>query len=231
MATKVKSEGKCRLCGKKFSKGSMANHLRSCREKSTAKWDTKTQRKTRTFHIVVEGSPYHWLHVEASAEVTLADLDNLLRRIWLECCGHCSDFEIEGTRYSGASDMGWSEFDDESMDKRLGNVLRKGMKFRHTYDYGTTTECQLRVVSEGAAPVKKRSVQILARNEPLDIPCVECGKPAKYVCTECMWDGEGWLCDDCLDEHECGDEMALPAVNSPRAGMCGYTGGDEEDEF
>ena len=231
MATKVKSEGKCRLCGKKFSKGAMANHLRSCREKSTAKWDTKTQRKTRTFHIVVEGSPYHWLHVEASAEVTLADLDNLLRRIWLECCGHCSDFEIEGTRYSGASDMGWSEFDDESMDKRLGNVLRKGMKFRHTYDYGTTTECQLRVVSEGAAPVKKRSVQILARNEPLDIPCIECDKPARHVCTECMWDGEGWLCDDCLAEHECGDEMALPAVNSPRAGMCAYTGGDEDEEF
>jgi hypothetical protein len=26
------------------------------------------------------------------------------------------------------------------------------------------------------------------------------------------------------EEHECGEEALLPVVNSPRMGMCGYTG-------
>jgi hypothetical protein len=61
-------------------------------------------------------------------------------------------------------------------------------------------------------------------NEPPSIPCMSCGKIAAQVCTECLWSGEGWLCDECAAEHECGEEMLLPVVNSPRVGVCGYTG-------
>jgi len=56
------------------------------------------------------------------------------------------------------------------------------------------------------------------------IACVKCGKPATHVCTDCQWSGEGWMCEQCLREHPCGDELALPVVNSPRVGGCGYTG-------
>jgi hypothetical protein len=39
-------------------------------------------------------------------------------------------------------------------------------------------------------------------------------------------------CDECsksnLKEYE---DMFLPIVNSPRVGMCGYTGGADEEEF
>ena len=35
---------------------------------------------------------------------------------------------------------------------------------------------------------------------------------------------EGWLCQSCADEHECGEDMLLPVVNSPRTGVCGYAG-------
>jgi hypothetical protein len=28
----------------------------------------------------------------------------------------------------------------------------------------------------------------------------------------------------CAGGHECGEEMLLPVVNSPRVAMCGYTG-------
>ena len=34
------------------------------------------------------------------ASDTLADLDDFLRAIWLECCGHLSEFTIGGTSYS-----------------------------------------------------------------------------------------------------------------------------------
>ena len=37
-------------------------------------------------------------------------------------------------------------------------------------------------------------------------------------------EGEGWVCDECAPKHKCGEDMLLPVVNSPRVGMCGYTG-------
>lgn len=64
----------------------------------------------------------------------------------------------------------------------------------------------------------------LARNDPPDIACVVCGKPAKKVCTECLFGGEGALCSKCTRQHECDEEMMLPLVNSPRTGMCAYAG-------
>lgn len=38
------------------------------------------------------GSPIYWLHVTARREAKLAELDRLLRDVWLECCGHLSEF-------------------------------------------------------------------------------------------------------------------------------------------
>jgi hypothetical protein len=69
-----------------------------------------------------------------------------------------------------------------------------------------------------------KSIQILARNAPPLITCEICGEIAPLVCAQCIWSDEGWLCDKCAGEHKCGEEMLLPLVNSPRVGMCGYTG-------
>ena len=67
-------------------------------------------------------------------------------------------------------------------------------------------------------------VRVLARNDAPVLPCDVCGKEATHVCTRCIYDDQGWLCDACVAEHECGEEMLLPVVNSPRVGMCGYEG-------
>lgn len=244
---RVKSVGVCDLCGKSFGKAQMTRHLQACRKKLFGdKTSSKKQKTSPKLHIVVDGSPYHWLHLQASAHATLADLDQLLRDTWLECCGHLSDFDIEGRCYSrtpmtdprgvtapytapGPDAMfdlrGMSDTDEQaSMEVPLGHVLRPGLKFRHTYDYGSTTELKLRVVSVYEAPDSVEAIEIQARNSAPVYPCVGCGQPAVHICTECMWDGNGFLCDECLAEHECGDEMVLPVVDSPRMGVCGYTG-------
>ena len=57
--------------------------------------------------------------------------------------------------------------------------------------------------------------------------CEKCGQPAVWVCSSCIYDNGGWLCDAHTRKHKCGEEMLLPVVNSPRVGMCGYTGGME----
>ena len=116
------------------------------------------------------------------------------------------------------------DFDEENMEAQLSEVLSPGMKFYHEYDFGSTTHLALKVVSREQKQFKGRSVTILARNESPEIPCVSCGKPATQVCAECIYSEAGWLCEACAAEHECGEEMLLPVVNSPRVGVCGYTG-------
>lgn len=33
-----------------------------------------------------------------------------------------------------------------------------------------------------------------------------CGEEeAVYVCSECIYEGDGWLCEDCPEDHECGE--------------------------
>jgi hypothetical protein len=219
---KVTSTGKCHLCGGTFDKSAMTKHLKSCKQTEGSK-AASGARKADVLHLLVEGryAPHYWMHIKLPANARLEVLDGFLRNIWLECCGHMSMFTIQDKRYSVAP-MG--EFDDESMEARLGEVLSPGMKFYHEYDFGSTTHLALKVVSQEQKQIKGKSVTVLARNEPPQIPCDCCGKPAAQVCTECICSDKGWLCEACAARHECGEEMLLPVVNSPRVGVCGYTG-------
>jgi len=220
------SKGRCHLCGSTFSKSAMTKHLESCKQKernSETSSPGRGSRKTKIFHLVVEArySSDYWMHLEVPADAALEVLDGFLRRIWLECCGHMSAFTIEGKTYSVAP---MADFDDENMKARLDEVLSPGMKFYYEYDFGSTTHLALKVVSQEQRQIKGKSIRVLARNDPPPIPCMSCGKMATQVCTECLWSGEGWLCDACTAEHKCDDDMLLPVVNSPRVGVCGYTG-------
>lgn len=222
--TRQRGEGKCYLCNGTFNKAAMTKHLQSCQQRkgvSVTPSDNRRSRKTKLFHLVVEGRyrPEYWMHLETPANVTLKYLDAFLRDIWLECCGHLSAFTIGGKTY-----MSHPEIGERGMNVALANVLTPKMKFYHEYDFGTTTHLVLKVVSEQEAEIKGKSIQILARNEFPLITCEMCGNIATQVCTECIWSGKGWLCDECASKHGCGEEMLLPVVNSPRIGMCGYTG-------
>ena len=110
------------------------------------------------------------------------------------------------------------------MDVRLDEVLNPGQACSYEYDFGSTTELTLKVISEREVQAKEKAIQVLARNTPPAILCEVCGKSATEVCSQCIFDNKGWLCDDCEEDHECGEEMLLPVVNSPRVGMCAYTG-------
>ena len=110
------------------------------------------------------------------------------------------------------------------MDVVLGEVLRRGTTFSHEYDFGTTTELKLKVHSEREGSARGRSIRLLARNDPPSVRCESCGKPATKVCSQCIGDGGGWVCDGCGRTHECEEEMFLPVVNSPRVGLCAYVG-------
>lgn len=230
--TRQTSKGICNFCHAEYSKSGMTRHLETCKQRASAEGQTGSRQKrgkTRTFHFLVEGrySPMYWMHLEVAAGTTLATLDRFLRDTWLECCGHLSAFEIGGVRYSvdAGMDAGW-DMGEKSMRVSVDKVLSPGQTCSYEYDFGTTTELNLKVISEREAETKGKAIQVLARNNPPAIVCDVCGQPATKVCAQCIYDGAGWLCDACAKAHECGEEMLLPVVNSPRVGMCGYTGPD-----
>jgi len=139
------------------------------------------------------------------------------------------------------------ESNEQDMGVELSQDLKVGQKFFHEYDFGSTTELTLKVLAEREGVVSnddddEESTEILARNNPPAIPCRECGKPATKVASGYYDVGDGALCDACartkLKEYE---DSFLPIVNSPRVGVCGYTGDayadgeeidwDDEEEF
>jgi len=113
---------------------------------------------------------------------------------------------------------------DALMGKPLASRLQPGVVFSHEYDFGTTTELALRVAGEYPAPALPGGLKLLARNEPPAIPCSVCAKPATQLCQQCDDYGGSPLCDACTTKHECGEEMIVPLINSPRTGVCGYSG-------
>jgi len=119
---------------------------------------------------------------------------------------------------------------DRDMDVPLGKalkLLKPGKKFFHEYDFGSTTYLALRVIDEreGVLPTQKEDpVQVMARNNPPAYSCQVCGKPAELINA---WDGEygmEFYCKQCAKKKFKHTDEMLPVVNSPRAGVCGYTG-------
>ena len=221
----AKSVGGCAICGKSYSKSGISRHLNSCLERERTAASSPPSRgglKMKAFHLAIAGRdlPGYWLHIEMTADAPLRVLDQFLRDTWLECCGHMSAFYIEGKEYSPGSRV------------NVGRILSQGMQFYHRYDFGTMTDLSLRVLSQGDAGEGVSGIRVLARNDPPAITCVKCQASAAQICTECVWDGEGFYCNECARLHtvespSC-DEMFLPVVNSPRMGECAYTGPDDD---
>lgn len=227
--------GTCRLCGETIYRSKATAHLKRCRRRFTEQLEGAAP-PVPLLQIAIQArwNPVWWLQVEVLRDAPLYALDDFLREIWCECCGHLSGFDIGPDHYASDNDPGPGYgfgFVGLSMDVSAGDVLRKGTKFRYTYDYGSSTELELKVVDERSDVDLAPLIKLLARNDPPPIGCAKCGQPADFVCVECRYEPGGWLCENHARRHPCGEEMLLPVVNSPRVGECGYTGpADDPDE-
>jgi hypothetical protein len=231
------SQGTCYLCKGTFPKASMTRHLTKCLtvHDPAEKTGEGKAKQGKLFRVVIEGKyqPQYWLHVEIPATATLQDLDNFLRRIWVECCDHLSAFKIEGPKRRARPSLeellaaDWRDPDEVDMEDLVGDLFKKDLKLSYEYDFGSTTHLTLKVVGEReGAIVKSHEVRVLARNDAPFIPCGRCHQAAATIIDmENSYDESGWLCARCAEEMELSEEeMTLPVVNSPRTGVCGYTG-------
>lgn len=215
------SKGTCTYCSQAFAKGGMTKHLTTCPQRQVAIATADQQKGTpeKLYHLRVEDAyrKEFWLDLEMRGTAKLGDLDTYLRSIWLECCGHMSEF-FAGGPFSRTV----------AMSRKLGDLFAVGAGLTHIYDMGTSSETIVKCVSvrEGK-PLTKFKITLMARNQAPEFACMECGKPATYLCMECVYedDKEGTLCDDHAGDHPHDNYgEPLPLVNSPRTGMCGYTG-------
>lgn len=230
MDTELTNEGVCRFCLKTFSGRAIGRHLSSCRAKQQE--DLRILEKKavpkQIYQIRIWAYESFWLHVEIDNNATLFDLDEFLKNIWLECCGHLSEFTISGVRYSGdgAEDDDWGSIPAKSMGVQLGNVLDVKDKFEYVYDFGSSTRLNGQVLHAREGGINE-TVRILARNNLPPFPCTKCQTKATKICVECY----ETYCEDCILEHGCTDDLYLPVVNSPRMGVCGYDGDYDFDKF
>jgi len=154
----------------------------------------------------------YWLIIEAKADAQLGHVDALLRQLWLECCGHRSAFRLGRRELAMTTPMATA-------------FARATSTVEYEYDFGSTTALTGELVGMRQGSIGHASVRLLARNEPIVWPCGECEAPATVVCPYCIDSDDGLFCDAHADVHEHADEeIYLPVVNSPRMGVCGYTG-------
>lgn len=221
MAAEKQTKGACSYCGREITRGGMAVHLRACekRREAIAVADQQPGGGGPLVHLQIQDadSGQYWLHLEMDGSASLKRLDHYLRAIWLECCGHLSDFSTPG--WHGRK---------VGMKRTAADVLEPGVELVHEYDFGTTSVTLVRSVEvrHGGSTTTK-PIALMARNAEPIFPCQACGAPAAALCMECIYEHgkEGTLCERHAKAHRhraYGEPIAL--VNSPRVGMCGYNG-------
>ena len=221
MARKQQSRGACGFCGKEMTRGGILKHLATCaaRAHAIAEAGDRPGPIEPIYHLQVRdawGGEY-WLNLEMPGSAKLKDLDDYLRAIWLECCGHMSSFSVGR----------WT--DEIPMTTRIASAFTVGTELTHIYDFGTSSETLVKAVDvRKGKPLTARPIYLMVRNRLPEMECMECDQPAKELCMQCVIEDEtsGLLCAKHLKPHlKKHDEYgSLPVVNSPRMGMCGYDG-------
>ena len=221
MPRNPENRGTCTYCGEVITKRSVAKHLEKCTKRlETLQIAASSERPLETlWHLRVQDAYVKdfWLDLEMNGSAPLEKLDKYLRAIWLECCGHLSMFTIGG----------W-QGDEIGKSRKANSIFEPGLVLRHLYDFGTTSETDIKVVElrEGK-PTSKNPIALLARNQMPEAVCQECDQPAKWLCIECLYEEEktGYLCNKHVEKHPHEDYgEPMPLFNSPRTGMCGYEG-------
>ncbi len=210
---KSTTNGICTYCKSAIPENSRSiiNHIANCEIKNNS------QSKTTTNYMIllIEGkySPEYWLLIKAKPDLPMKKIDRFIKDIWVECCGHLSSFS------DGYSQIG--------MSRKLDQVFERGRNINYTYDYGSSTELSLSLL-EDVEDFDDKEIQILFRNKEKDLKCSYCSNKAVAICSFCTDENDGLLCDSCIKNHTCvhdeGEDVLLPLVNSPRTGVCGYTG-------
>jgi len=131
----------------------------------------------------------------------------------------------------------------EDLIKRFGNfifdlniaIYSKFFIYKRTYlsDRKKGDEEIKVMFSSDKADFDDKDIQIIFRNKEIEYKCSYCNNKAEAICPFCTDPDDGLLCGECIENHTCiqdeGEDILLPLVNSPRAGVCGYAGYEDKE--
>ncbi len=206
----------CLICHRVFFANKFVRHLGSCIPKQVGAG------KTVQYVLIRARSEDfgHFAYFLIPDSKTLDDLDEILRNFWLNCCyEHMSAFFIRK--------------EELSMDLELRGFEPKS-KLDYMYDFSYTTYLTIEVLKLFEfEPNPDNLSWILGHNEPFEYICDTCNK-GKAVQLIPEGRGRGFFCQTCFAESVYGDDeyeehYCLPVVNSPRMGICEYTGSKNLD--
>lgn len=213
-------KAKCYYCNKELTERTIKRHMKNCSEmKKRIEEQNATGKKQRNQFIIAikpkyDGNDY-CIYLSIDGTLGLVHIDQFIRDIWVECCGHLSGFRIRGKFYQ-----------DHSMNTRLNDILDMDEKFEYEYDFGSTTHLFLEVVDIMQVYSSFSQIEIIARNNDIDHECEICGAEAKYF----NYEKDEWECENCIDENN--DMISeFEYCNSPRDGVCGYDGHKESENM
>ena len=211
-------KAKCYYCNKELTERTIKRHMKNCSEmKKRVEEQNSTDKKQRNQFIIAIKSKYegndYCIYLSIDGTLGLVHIDQFIRDIWVECCGHLSGFRIRGKFYQ-----------DHSMNTRLNDILDIDEKFEYEYDFGSTTYLNLEVVDIIQVSSSFSQIEIIARNHDIKHECETCGKEAKFF----NYENDKWECGNCIDENN--DMISeIEYCNSPRDGVCGYEGHKEAE--
>ncbi len=225
---------KCRLCSKEVAANQMLRHVKAHLKKAS------TADLTKPAYLLKIEAKYapHYLYILVSGDMALYELDDFLKAIWLDCCGHMSGFNLPGRRTNNKLDE--DDFGGLSMNLTAGEIFSLEKKLDYQYDYGSTTHLSISSKEQYKVkfPNRGRGILLLARNEAPVFDCGTCGNEAEVktggFCLECNYDGKSpFVCASCIPEHKCEEYGDTPftITNSPRMGVCAYDGNMDNDSF
>jgi len=213
-----KYEGQCKFCKQDFSKRQITIHLNHCEKRKKEK-----NIKNLRLSVVDPCMKNFWLIVEANNQAQLKDLDNLIRDVWVECCGHLSLFGNYGN--------------EVGKGRIIMDTLNPGDNINYIYDFGSSTELTIEALEYSNYQLNdKKKIELVARNYLPPSNCAKCGQQATQVCTACIEEGLALVCDKCAEkyhneENEEEEHYILPLANSPRSGVCGYEPNEPLDKL
>lgn len=212
-----KFEGQCKFCGQDFTKRTIVGHLDVCKKRKEKKTSDVQGLRLSIYDAWIKD---FWLIVEVDKLAKFKELDQLIRDVWVECCGHLSMFGDYSAKIGKT--------------RVIFDTVQSGDSIPYVYDFGTSTELEIKVLGYTKYKlVGKKHVEVIARNYMPFVLCVECdNKHATHICTECSDEQLAFLCKNCVKKH---DEdkgcYILEIANSPRSGVCGYEPSESLDKL
>jgi hypothetical protein len=215
-------DGSCLICGETVPKNrrSIKAHLSKCKRLNNL-MDYRIEYSLLLLLIENQKDPDHWLVIMADPGIKMQKIDQFLRDIWLECCGHGSAF------YDKSARIGKS--------RTTESVFCYTDSVGYIYDFGTPSYLKIKLIGEIPIRNLKGGIKLIFRNKERKHICSICKeKEAEKICPVCDDYDESFMCSDCASgkKHLCNEDfdkdIAKLIANSPRDGICGYSGCDEK---